>query len=223
MSPQPCTVLIAAPPLQAPLRQRAGRGLGDILAFGDADALRALDVIAERQPQVVVLERLFAETPRGAALINRLTSDPALSSCEIRVVAHDSDYRRISPRRAGPPVAPLLAVATVAAPLDQRGTRRAPRTRMPDRVTMLVDGSSAPLVDLSTVGAQVVSATILKPNQRVRLALPDAAATIRFNGVVAWASFEIPSGGSPRYRAGIEFLDADPAAVAAFVDRQRAS
>ena len=33
--------------------------------------------------------------------------------------------------------------------------------------------------------------------------------TMRFNAIVAWASFEIPPKIGPRYRAGIEFIDAD--------------
>ena len=38
---------------------------------------------------------------------------------------------------------------------------------------MAVDGNPAALIDLSTVGAQVVSATVLKPNQRVRVIMGD--------------------------------------------------
>ena len=34
---------------------------------------------------------------------------------------------------------------------------------------------------------------------------------------MAWASFEIPPNGGPRYRAGIEFLDADGSAVDAYI------
>jgi hypothetical protein len=71
-------------------------------------------------------------------------------------------------------------------------------------------------VDLSTVGAQVVSPTILKPNQRVRMSLADGPRPMRFSAAVAWASFEIPKGQS-RYRAGIEFFDADVAAIDRFI------
>ena len=41
---------------------------------------------------------------------------------------------------------------------------------------MAVDGNPAALVDLSTVGAQVVSPTVLKPNQRVRVSFGDGKA-----------------------------------------------
>ena len=57
--------------------------------------------------------------------------------------------------------APPVAATT---PLDQTGTRRAVRFRIRSRVNVLVDGNNASLVNLSTVGAQVVSPTVLKPN-----------------------------------------------------------
>ena len=76
-----------------------------------------------------------------------------------------------------------------------------------------MDGNTATLVDLSTIGAHVLSATILKPNQKVRMTVADDQVTMRFNAVVAWAFFEMPPKIGPRYRAGIEFLDANAADV----------
>jgi hypothetical protein len=87
----------------------------------------------------------------------------------------------------------------------------------------MVDGNRATLVDLSTLGAQVVSTTVLKPNQRVRLALTDEHVSLRFNGAVAWASFEIPPNSGPRYRAGITFLDADSPSVGSFASRHKSA
>ena len=86
---------------------------------------------------------------------------------------------------------------------------------------VLVDGNPAVLVDISTVGAQVISKVVLKPNQRVRMGLNDNQGDVRFRAAVAWASFEISPRG-PRYRAGIEFLDANPANVDAFIARHKA-
>ena len=87
---------------------------------------------------------------------------------------------------------------------------------------MLLDGNAAKLVDLSTVGAQVMSPTILKPNQRVRMALADDQGALRFNATVAWASFEIPPKGGPQYRAGVDFVDANSDGVDAFCLRHKA-
>src|SRR5580765_8927204 len=117
---EPCIVLIGAADLLPGLRERAGTINGEVLTFADVDALRALEAITKRRPGVVALERMFAVTPRGAALINRIKADPTLRDAEIRVMAHDGDYARVVPRAA------LLTEPV----LDHRGTRRAPRYTM---------------------------------------------------------------------------------------------
>jgi CheY-like chemotaxis protein len=217
----PSTVLIAAADQLAALKER--EDLGTALAFSDAEALRALDVITRQRPDVVALDRLFATTSRGAALINRIKADPSLSGCEIRIVAPGTGYTRVSARPAadagGTTTAVVVEEATQAsgAPLDQRGTRRAPRFKIGDGVEVEIDGKPAVVVDMSVIGAQVVSVTILKPNQRVRVVVPNGRPAIRFRAAVAWASFEIPKGAS-RYRAGLEFFDADHAALTRFID-----
>jgi hypothetical protein len=42
------------------------------------------------------------------------------------------------------------------------------------------------------------------------------------NAAVAWAKFEIPPGSGPRYRAGLDFVDADHRAVDAYCARHKA-
>jgi hypothetical protein len=229
------TVLIASPEHLPALKER--EDLSGAQAFSDADALRALDVITRQRASVVALERLFAASSRGAALINRIKADPSLSGCEIRVVAHDTAYSRVtrpaqpaggaSPVSPAPAPAPSTAPAAVAeapapaaAPLDKKGTRRAPRHRIVEGVEVMIDGNPAALVDLSLVGAQVVSPTILKPNQRIRISIADGPRPVRFSAAVAWASFEIPKG-TPRYRAGVEFFDADTAALTRFIENKK--
>ncbi|MCU1385864.1 MAG: hypothetical protein JWL71_4561 [Acidobacteria bacterium] len=203
--------MVAAPDLLAALKARAGDASGEVLTFTDAEALTALHTIVKRRPHVVALERMFAVTPRGAALINRIKADPTLRQAEIRVMAHNSDYTRVVPR-AAPPAAPAL---------DQRGTRRAQRFKMAAHTVVALDGRSGTVIDLSTVGAQVVSPGGLKPNQRITVALIDETSHVKFNASVAWTSFEMSSAGAPRYRAGINFEDADPGAVDAFCLRHR--
>ena len=176
--PRSCTVLIANADLLDSLKQRTEADGGDLLAFSDADALRALDVIKERQPVLVALERLFAATPRGAALIHRIKADPSLIESEIRVVSHDSEDIYVSRQRPG---AGLSAMAEFDPTLDPSGTRHAPRYRVDEFVEVLVDGNLASVVDLSTDGAQVLSPTVLKPNQRVRVSLSDEQGVLRFN------------------------------------------
>jgi len=223
MSDDVCTVVIGAQNRLDELRKHAA-SRGEILLFADTDALNALETITKRRPQVITLERLFAATSRGAALINRIKADPSLSASEIRVISHDGEYSRVSPRRGA---AAAAAVAETTAPasrpaqqLDWRGTRRAPRYKMVDKTEAQVDGAPAKLVDLSRIGAQVVAQSALKPNQRVRITLLDEAGVLRFNASVAWAAFEIPKGVT-RYRAGVEFTDANADAVEAFALRHK--
>ena len=228
-------LLIAAHNLMPALRERVEID-GDCLEFADTEPIQALQAIMERRPRLIVLERLFAATPRGAALINRIKSDPQLATCEVRVMSHTGDYTRVVSRGTASTesaaaesaiIAPAsevsveasahdAPVATVDAPrqLDWHGTRRAPRYRIRQGVEIQLDGNPASLVDLSVMGAQVISATILRPNQRVRISVPSDEFVMRFRGAVAWAKFELPKPTEPpRYRAGVEFADADPAAM----------
>src|ERR671918_2778993 len=219
-------VIIAAVNLTPSLCDRLS-GEGDLLTFADTEPIQALQAILDERPRLIVLERLFAATPRGAALINRIKTDPALGHAEVRVMSHTGDYtRQVSkpsivetPAAAssGASVQPSGAIATEEAPrpLDWNGTRRAPRHRVRPGVEIQLDGNPASVVDLSTVGAQVLSNTILRPNQKVRVSIPNDDFVMRFRGAIAWAKFELPKPSAPpRYRAGVEFTDADAAAVA---------
>jgi len=198
---RPCTVLIAAKDLIEPLRRRLDVG-GDLLTFADSEPLKALEAITDRRPKLVALERLFAASPRGAALINRIKADPSLANAEIVVLSHEDSSSRTVHRWTAPPM---------KAPADQRGTRRAQRVRIRQGIEVMVDGNNAALVDLSVVGAQLLSPLWLRPNTRVRVTLAEGEESMRVNGTVVWARFEIPGGtGEPRYRCGIEFLDAEP-------------
>lgn len=262
----PAAVLIASSDLLPALEQRAAVG-GESLRFSDAQPLEALEAITLHRPPLVVLERFFAATPRGSALINRIKADPGCANAEIRVISHTGDYSRVvvKPANTGSPgglatqatpaaapvstpapaaAAPAAAAATAptgstsppatatttatahtpataAAPhLDWRGTRRHPRMRMKDGLTLQIDGKDAALVDLSEGGAQVVSSNTLRPNQKLRISLP-LEPDARLRATVAWASFELPKGSpAPRYRAGIEFNDAD-ARIAGYIERNR--
>jgi hypothetical protein len=211
----PDTVLVAAPECLPALQEQGD--FGDALAFSDADALKALEAITRDRPKVIALEKQFAATSRGAALIKRIKADPKLRKCELRVVSLEGDseeFPQPDPALRGAETEPA------AVKLDQRGTRRAPRVKIVDGVEVLIDGSPAMLVDLSVVGAQVVSPTILRPNQRVRMILPDEERPIRCVAGVAWAAFEMPKSG-PRYRAGIEFFDAESGNLDRFIDQNK--
>jgi hypothetical protein len=90
-------------------------------------------------------------------------------------------------------------------------------------VELQLDGNPAAVIDLSTVGAQVISPTVLRPNQKVRISLPNDDFLLRFRGAVAWAKFELPKPPmkAPQYRAGVEFTDGDAAAIDSVINRNR--
>jgi hypothetical protein len=216
------TVLIAEPDQLGMLRARPEYAAA--LAFTDAQTPAALEAILINKPEIVAVERIFASKSRGAALINRIKADPSLESCEIRIVSPDSGSTRVASRQStassGGGTTTITAVVTTPGVLDQKGTRRAARHKIIGGIEVLIDGNPALLVDMSVVGAQVVSTTLLKPNQRVRLSFVESSKAVRFSAGVAWSSFELPKG-APRYRAGIEFFDADADAVSRFCETNR--
>jgi hypothetical protein len=224
-------VVIAADNLMPALCDRLAAE-GELLTFADTEPIQALQTILEERPALIVLERLFAATPRGAALINRIKTDPQLGHAEVRVMSHTGDYsRQVSkpsrvqapaPVGAGPGAdLPEAPVPVVPAPrLDWQGTRRAERFRVRAGVEIQLDGNPAGVVDLSVVGVQVLSPTILRPNQKVRVSIPNDDFVMRFRGSVAWAKFELPKATDPpRYRAGVDFMDADADALEDFCNK----
>ncbi len=209
---------------------------GELRAFAEVDALDALDHIVRTKPRIVALEKEFSSSSRGRALVNRINADPSLGGCEVRVLAQDAAPARASsaaPAAAGSsavavdeaPAAAVSAPAPAVGALDEHGTRKAPRIEVRDGVEVLVDGNPAILIDISTSGFQVhvLSAKTLKPNQRVRVALPEGTSAIRCDGAVAWASFEMPKGQPPRYRVGIELSGAEADTILAYANRHKKS
>ena len=79
-------------------------------------------------------------------------------------------------------------------------------------IEIQLDGNSVSVVDLSIIGAQVLSPNMVRPDQRVRVTVPGEEGPLRFRGTIAWARFELPRRAGepgPHYRVGVEFLDAD--------------
>lgn len=217
----PSRIVLIGPADALPgLRERLDAG-AEIQTFTDSEALEALDHIIRTKPAIVAMQDEFSATSRGTALINRIKDDPSLKACEVRVLARDSEMSRVAVKR-GQAGGSAVAVDEPAPPLDQRGTRRAARVRVRDGVEVAVDGNPAALVDLSQVGAQVISPTVLKPNQRVRVIMGDGKAAVRCSGAIVWAAFEMPKGQPTRYRAGVDWgMTAEASAIDAFAEKNK--
>jgi hypothetical protein len=195
-------VVIAESERQAVIRSRFAPTT-QVEFFAVAELPRALAHAVAERPHIVALDAGVASSAMGRTLINTLLKNRTLAGCEIRVVApapgnaHEFD-------------------------LDPACRRAAVRVR-PAGIEVQVDGQPAQLVDLSARGAQILSTTVLKPNQRLRLALVHAGQSARAHAAVVWASFEMPTNEAPRYRAGLEFAGtpASFAPMAAFVSLVR--
>ena len=152
--------------------------LQESLVFSHTEADVALQRIREVVPLIVAVEREFAESPAGQALLSSIRADPNLSTCQIQII----------------------------------GLRRSPRYRVDDRV--LLDGTSAQLLDISAEGAHVLSGAVLSPAQEVRVVLRVNSSPLP--AVAVWVQFELPREG-PQYRARIQFAPSAAAAVAEYI------
>jgi hypothetical protein len=109
-------------------------------------------------------------------------------------------------------------VRTAAARSPQYAVaRQAARVPIHEGVKVLVDGFATSLVDLSTLGAQIVSPRTLNRNHPVRITL-SADEGLSYKGRIVWTRAEqTGEDAAIRYRAGLQFTEADAAALKAFV------
>jgi len=206
------TLLIGPKSLAAFLADHPDTRDTELLVFDEEQVCQAVEHMVRQRPSVVALPEKFAMSPRGTALTHRIAVDAQFAGTRLLLI--DAQ---------GSAVPLPVGARPTWLPLDAAGTRRVPRIRMRQGIDVQIDGATASLVDLSTMGAQVVSTTILKPRQRVRLVLAVEPYLIRAVGTVAWALFEIPKAGlPPHYRAGLEFSSADPEPLLQFCLEQAA-
>lgn len=177
----PRTLLIASPEHHTGLLGQ--RDLRGAVAIDSGDSAGVLEAIERELPREIAIERAFAASARGIALINRLKTDLTFDACVVRFVS----------------------------------TRRAPRVRVPADIEATIDGEPIILLEISRVGAHILSRAAIRPHQHLRLAFPNAECS-RQLAKVAWSLFEIPATG-PRYRAGIEFVHAGNEMLMAFINR----
>lgn len=220
------TILIAEPQLLATLRHDV-KVTGTPLYFSASNLASAFESIRALQPHIVALESTFAGTDKGRAFIDRLNV-PALAASEIRLMSHAGGRWTLAPLGARPaaagpsPAAPSPAAPAPVAPVQAGlNTRRAPRFPVFNPAEAVIDGTPTNLVDISVLGAQVVSDPVLRPQQKIKVALPDVEEMIlRFTAHVAWSVFEKPRPEkAPHYRAGMEFSDATAQALEEYCKR----
>ena len=212
----PSVIVIGRAEHEVALRKRLGSE-PSVALFSDADALKAFDAVDAHPPKILALDRTFAFTARGAALVARLKHDQRMGAIDLRVLTDDETN---SPMILETKALGLEgAVLKTSHPLDYCGTRRAPRFPVTDAAAVVVNGENGTLVNLSSTGAQVLVRMRLRPSEPLRLALVDADAEVKVRGVVAWSSVETAEGGLA-YRAGVEFINPDALSLDAFCVRR---
>ncbi len=148
--------------------------------------------------------------------------------CKIAEILIDHANRRLTVKRRGGAASSPDGQAEVdrlgaGSHLDIRPSSYSPsrqvrRAAMKKEVEITLEGTSSVLVDLSPLGAQVLSPVAMRPKRVVRLTLPAENGDLVLKGRVVWAQFEQATGRTDaRYRAGVKFTEADERAVDAFI------
>jgi hypothetical protein len=185
-----------------------------MLYFSDSNLASALGTIRAHAPCRIALDTQFAHTSSGRNFADKLQS-PSMAGSEVFIVSFDNGRWSMLPVegtsasaiRSATFAAAVVAVADLNVNLN---TRRVPRFLVMDTLAAVVDGKKTSLIDMSVMGAQVTSAPVLRPNQVLRIALPDEDDTIlQLTAHIAWSAFQTSKNMlAPYYRAGMEFTDA---------------
>jgi PilZ domain-containing protein len=193
---------------------------GRMMHFTGSSLAGAIESIRAYRPKIVAVDAQFAQTSSGAAFVDRVNV-MALAGSSVRlIVQRDGAWTTVSQKEAkaspivvtapaAPTVASLSSVLAAASAAPSANTRRVPRFLVRDPIEASVDTGRAGIIDMSVLGAQMVSMPPLRPNQKIKVALPDTDDVLNLVAQVAWSMFEqTPSTLEPRYRVGIEFTDA---------------
>jgi hypothetical protein len=202
--PNSSLVIISQPDQKGALQKRLGAD-PTVLIFPDSDSLQALEIILSTQPKIVALNKTFVTTARGAGLVARLKSDPALTGTDVRVLIEDEN--RMPLLLSDPATSAEKALLETSRPLDRAGTRAALRYVM-DRRAVVVNGERGNLIDLSVTGAQVLLPMRVRLNEPVRMVFSDKGGEPRYGGTIVW-SVAVPGGGTIQYRAGVKLINPD--------------
>jgi hypothetical protein len=212
--PSAISIVVADPTRMPVIRERL-RMPGSAMHFTTSNLAPAIENIRSYQPKLIAVDLLFAQTQSGRAFLDRVER-LATAECVIQLITQVEGKWVTVPHHPGPGVATVSAAAAAApapaivvAPMVAVNTRRAPRFLVRDPLNAVVENGTASLVDISVLGAQVVSQPALRPNQTIKVALPDTGEMLRVTAHVAWSTFEKPKLViQAYYRAGIEFTDA---------------
>lgn len=137
---------------------------------------------------------LYAEDPIDADV------DADVARLAVEIIARQVVLRlRVKPLGTSPETSPSP-------------TRRARRVKMREGTSLVIDDATSTVVDMSTLGAQVLSSHPLRPNTSVRVKNPADSDRASCPAHVVWVIVERRDDPAALlYRAGVEFMDIDAA------------
>jgi len=169
--------------------------------------------IRANQPGLIIIDAVFLQTPAGHAFLERIYQ-LSLPKVVLQAAVFDRGHWTMKAIDEPPPALVEAASPRVAAVTAGLDTRRAPRFFVQDIADALAEGSSIQVVNLSVLGAQIISQPMMRPNQKIKVGLPDALGAIQLTASVAWSVFEKPATSpAPHFRVGMEFSDATKEAL----------
>ena len=187
---------------------------GRVAYFASSGLGSALEAVQTQGPRVVAIDSGIVQTQQGSGFVKRL-ENLATPNCAIRLIVQVNGAWKIVDREPAPSAdaissAPGSSSRHIAAtpPPPPTNTRRAPRFPMLEAIDASVEGGQATVINISVLGAQLVSVPVLRPGQTVKIALPDANELLRVTANVAWSTFQQTAQGTAVYRAGVAFTDA---------------
>ena len=206
------TLLIASPALLRVWSEHAAQA-NTIIGIADMDLSHAIDAVHVKRPNEVVLEEALAGSPRGGPLMCALREEHRVRGLMIRLLSPE----RVAALTSSHPgrTSPHTWLTALAYPLPPRPRQRAPRVRVNGDDEVLIDWHPANLLDISPLGAQVVSDRILRPHQQVRVVLASGDGTTAVTATIMWSVFGLAP--VPRYRAGLAFSEPVSRALQNFV------
>jgi hypothetical protein len=181
---------------------------GRVLRYPTSNLMSVFESIRANQPGLIIIDAIFLQTPAGHGFLERIKL-LSLPKVVLQAAVFDRGNWTMTSIDQPPPapvVAPSPRITAVTAGLD---TRRAPRFLAQDIADALAEGLSIQVVNLSVLGAQIISQPLMRPNQKIRIGLPDAMGALQLTASVAWSVFEKPATApAPHFRVGMEFNDA---------------
>lgn len=194
---------------------------GRVVCFPTNKVAAAWESIQLNHPKLIAVEALFGETPQGRTFMERVEGLEIRGSAIQLIVRGNGNWATTpyigqSPaveattrNAAGTDGAMPIIQTAIAVPKASANTRRAQRFQVLDPLTAIVEGADVAVVNLSVIGAQVVTQSILRPAQTVKIELPNSEEALQLIAAVAWSTLEQAKPSlEVYYRAGMEFTNA---------------